>query len=201
MKNKIIQFVGVVSMLAATGATASTVFVDPASLTVSPNDVFTVTVRADFTDVGGVTAGGFLLTWDNNLLSLTSTSDLIPGNVFAGGEQITASSVDYGFATFSTLFGETTILDVYSLTFQVAADAATTSTQALLSIGAVGDVWTGADLITDVTPPPANFLDATINISAVPVPPAVWLFASGLLGLVGVARRRSQAVGSLAPAV
>ncbi|MBI5042207.1 MAG: VPLPA-CTERM sorting domain-containing protein, partial [Gammaproteobacteria bacterium] len=27
--------------------------------------------------------------------------------------------------------------------------------------------------------------------SAVPVPAAAWLFASGLLGLVGVARRRS----------
>jgi len=29
-----------------------------------------------------------------------------------------------------------------------------------------------------------------INVSAVPVPAAVWLFGSGLLGLVGVARRR-----------
>ncbi|WJW75856.1 VPLPA-CTERM sorting domain-containing protein [Thiohalobacter sp. IOR34] len=29
-----------------------------------------------------------------------------------------------------------------------------------------------------------------VNVSAVPVPAAVWLFASGLVGLVGVARRR-----------
>ena len=28
--------------------------------------------------------------------------------------------------------------------------------------------------------------------STVPVPPAVWLFSSGLVGLVGVARRRKQ---------
>jgi hypothetical protein len=28
------------------------------------------------------------------------------------------------------------------------------------------------------------------SISAVPVPAAVWLFGSGLLGLIGVARRR-----------
>ena len=33
----------------------------------------------------------------------------------------------------------------------------------------------------DCTPPP------------IPVPAAVWLFGSGLLGLVGVARRRKQA--------
>mgnify|MGYP003572549889 CR=1 FL=1 len=33
-------------------------------------------------------------------------------------------------------------------------------------------------------------LSGTIGTSAVPVPAAVWLFGSGLLGLVGVARRR-----------
>jgi hypothetical protein len=32
-------------------------------------------------------------------------------------------------------------------------------------------------------------VDATTSISAVPIPSAVWLFATGLLGLVGIARR------------
>jgi len=30
-----------------------------------------------------------------------------------------------------------------------------------------------------------------INVSAVPIPAAVWLFGSGLLGLVGFARKRA----------
>ena len=30
----------------------------------------------------------------------------------------------------------------------------------------------------------------TLNVSAVPIPAAVWLFGSGLLGLIGVARRK-----------
>ena len=37
-------------------------------------------------------------------------------------------------------------------------------------------------------------LEGTITPSAIPVPAAVWLFGSGLLGLVGVARRKSAQV-------
>jgi len=36
----------------------------------------------------------------------------------------------------------------------------------------------------------------TFGTTVVPVPAAVWLFGSGLLGLVGIARRRSQCNGS-----
>jgi hypothetical protein len=48
-------------------------------------------------------------------------------------------------------------------------------------------------LVPDATTPANGALfwdDASLEVSAVPVPAAVWLFGSGLLGLVGVARRR-----------
>ena len=35
-----------------------------------------------------------------------------------------------------------------------------------------------------------NSYDGTFEVSSVPVPAAVWLFGSGLLGLIGVARRK-----------
>jgi hypothetical protein len=36
-----------------------------------------------------------------------------------------------------------------------------------------------------------------VSVAAVPVPPAVWLFGSGLLGLLGVARQRHKAGASI----
>jgi hypothetical protein len=35
-------------------------------------------------------------------------------------------------------------------------------------------------------------MDLRIQLTAVPVPAAVWLFGSGLIGLVGFARRKNQ---------
>jgi len=43
--------------------------------------------------------------------------------------------------------------------------------------------------INDILPLSDNTGGISLNVSAVPVPAAVWLFGSGLLGLVGVARR------------
>jgi hypothetical protein len=36
----------------------------------------------------------------------------------------------------------------------------------------------------------AMFAEGEIDVSAIPIPPAAWLFGSGLLGLIGIARRR-----------
>ena len=57
----------------------------------------------------------------------------------------------------------------------------------LVNFGNVGAAWGAFD-----SNPLSEKFDITVNgvAAAVPVPAAVWLFGSGLLGLVGVARRK-----------
>ena len=48
----------------------------------------------------------------------------------------------------------------------------------------------GVALSTDGSGSGVGYIVLTTNVSAVPVPAAVWLFGSGLIGLIGVARRK-----------
>jgi hypothetical protein len=50
---------------------------------------------------------------------------------------------------------------------------------------AVTGIWTNAAIIQGI--------GLRINAEVVPVPAAVWLFGSGLLGLIGVARHKKAA--------
>jgi len=68
----------------------------------------------------------------------------------------------------------------------------------VVSVGANCDVATGtvcgSAMVTDPFPGQTPVFSGTIApVSAVPVPAAVWLFGSGLVGLAGVARRRKTA--------
>jgi hypothetical protein len=77
----------------------------------------------------------------------------------------------------------------YSQTGSALVDAgAGMWTGTLVSVGNIGSTW-GAFNKTQYT----ELWDIKITAAAVPVPAAVWMFGSGLLGLVGVARRRKRA--------
>ena len=56
---------------------------------------------------------------------------------------------------------------------------------------AAGDQIT-LSLITTSTFGEFTGVDLNIELAAVPAPPAIWLFGSGLIGLIGLARRNAQ---------
>lgn len=63
-----------------------------------------------------------------------------------------------------------------------------TWTGTVVNFGNIGAAWTAFD----GTPYTEKFNITVSGVAAVPVPAAVWLFGSGLLGLVGVARRKKS---------
>lgn len=83
--------------------------------------------------------------------------------------------------------GDTTVND--TITFNVAAGESFGVYSRLIANSYAGS----ADAFNTFT---MSFDDDTYltaaSVSAVPVPAAAWLFASGLLGMIGVARRRNQ---------
>ena len=83
---------------------------------------------------------------------------------------------------YSSVFSNTT--QDYLLTFDVGLGA--TLGTYLIEVKLAGGP--GSDWID------LNSFDVNVVPSAIPVPAAVWLFGSGLIGLVGVARRRKPMV-------
>lgn len=62
-------------------------------------------------------------------------------------------------------------------------------TGTLIASSNIGDAWGSSFSGIQYT----EEMNITLTASPIPVPAAAWLFGSGLLGLVGVARRRKQA--------
>ncbi len=83
-----------------------------------------------------------------------------------------------------------------------------TSTLCLLGIDCIGNAFSGGEPFTDYGVSGSPMIDGpftglnvnfdigsgnsltVLNVSAVPVPATVWLFGSGLIGLIGIAKRK-----------
>jgi len=187
MNMKIIAgMLGIVSLLTVNLANAATVALTPSTLTVVTGDAFSLTVQgSDFLD--GVSSGGVQLNWDPALLTITSTVADLDASLQSNGflplatSVISESAIAVG-GTFGTVGAAGVPFDFVTVNFT----ANSTAPIELLN-STFGDWQDGnGDSVLGVI-----FEGAQINVNPVPVPAAVWLFGSGLLGLVGVARRRS----------
>ncbi len=102
------------------------------------------------------------------------------GNAIAGGVEVSVDPFGTADVDLSVIQDGADISDWTQLSLSAVAPTGTASAQAFLLHIQTGDpCCAGGSLFWD-----------DVSLTAVPVPAAVWLFGSGLLGLVGVARRR-----------
>ena len=120
------------------------------------------------------------------------TTGLLPGDSWAGSNALGAWDYTAGIGNMAagqiavgTLFDWSTSVDIPVLAVFDCTSVPGTCTGINTTAG--GSMQTGP--FAGATPA----FNGTGDLAAVPVPAAVWLFGSGLLGLVGVARRRKAA--------
>jgi len=185
---------GVASLFMAGVSNAATVSVLPATQTAAIGDTITASVTGSgFLD--GATGGSILVSWDTTVLTLLTTQQdtQIDGilNTGWGSVPIFDTTVP-GTLEFTALLtnGDDPAIGVggaefvfVNLDFSVLA---TTPTNIGVAPGSFGDWQDGNNTsVLDVT-----YVPGSVNVSAVPVPAAVWLFGSGLIGMIAVSRRR-----------
>jgi len=166
-------------------ASAATIGWGSAPATIYAGDSFSLNITGSgFTS--NVDGGGVNFSYDSSILNVASVS--INGSVWDfGGAGISTGSIDNGTGTvdgimvntFSVVTGS---FDVATIQFQ----AIGSGTSALNLTEYALNPWASGGALID--PILAN--SSLTVLQSVPVPAAVWLFGSGLIGLIGVARRK-----------
>lgn len=181
----ILKFIFITSIFSSSLATAANITWDTAVTSVGVNDVFTIDVIGTGF-ASNVDGGGVNFSFDANVLNVTSIS--INGSVWdfgagfnsTGAVNNVAGTVDGIYVNaWSAVTGD---FSVASVTFQAIGSGASTLS---LSEFALNPWASGGSLIN-----PA-YTDASVIVSAVPAPAAVWLFGSGLIGLIGISKRKT----------
>lgn len=142
----------------------------------------------------GSMGGGLNISWDASILQLTAVQSLFVGDNFFGanGSVSTSNGISTleGLSVSSFMDGTGAAnFDIAKLSFTFVGPG--TSALDLIIGGIEGrDVWADGSGLIDVKP---NGVGGTITVSGVPLPPALLLFGSSLLGMVSFSRRRSAA--------
>ena len=198
MKKTIYSVIGSMLLLLVSGTSqAITVSFDPTAQTVATGSF--VSVKLGISGLGNGAAPS-LGTFDLNIgynPSLLSFTSVIFGDPVLG-DQLDLFSLGSLTSSDNTTPGT---VNVFELSFDSVADLNTlqaanftlaTFTFSALS-GGTSPLSISINALGDANGDPlaATMASGNVTVTAVPLPGAVWLFGSGLLGLIGVARRKA----------
>jgi len=183
------------AFLMASQVNAATVQINPANNRIIVNDAFTLTVQGiDFAPTNG---GGFSLNWDANAVGMVMNVDEINNSLFFNGfipvsTFLAPGRLDVSISTVVeglTLPAKSGNFDIITLVFNTLSPPRVTTN---ISFIANQPAWVDENNVAFAPTLQPNYVGAIISITTpegfVPVPAAVWLFGSGLLGLAGMAR-------------
>ena len=187
MNTKLLQLIGATALLFGTSGVA---LADTVGFVPNPSpetgfhlvdDMFSVDIVGDFTD--NALAGGVIdLGFDSDLLEVRSV-DIDPyWDFLPDGGGPAAGDVWPGIS-FDAFVNDPAMGTLTIATINLTAKAVGTA-----------DLWIldTSQFFSDTAQIFPTLGHGTVNIGpAVPIPAAVWLFGSGLLGLIGVARRKT----------
>ena len=195
MNLKILKSAAAVMAFCAAGmVNAATISLNATPTTANVGESFSLAISGSaFT---GITAGALRLHWEPTELTLNTLDSAILSDITGLGflgSPFSSVAVDAVAGNVDIVMGALPpgvltpggLIDFFTLSFTVDAAVPSLITSELGPSGGVPGSWFDGSSI-DITDTMV-YGNATVN--AVPVPAAVWLFGSGLIGLAGIARR------------
>lgn len=190
MLQKLLKIMTAMAVLGLTAgqATAATVGFTETN-PIETNGAATIDLQLVGTDFAspGVDGGSIQFSWDPAVLQYTAITAASPpwdADAFVSDDNAASGFVDFVFLTYTPAGGLFPDFDIATISFNVIGAVGTSS------VVTVEDWDFGGWSAPGAIPVPVTYVDGLVNVSAVPVPAAAWLMLSGLLGLVGVARKR-----------
>lgn len=187
MRKKFLMIMAALGLLGlvAGQASANTVsFVEGTSITTGGVSPITLTLQGDFS-TDPVDGGDMIISWDSSVLNIASAAAATGWSIAT--DPIIPGSGSLGFSSTWDGAGQNSGVNQQfaSFTFDVVGAAGSFTDVAAISDALFGG-WAGVG----VGNIPTDYVDIQVGVSAVPVPATAWLMLSGLMGIVGVARRK-----------